>query len=147
MAERTWPPAVETFLTPGGGAAGLLGIVPEDARPGHARLSLRVREDMTNPFGICHGGVIFALADTAIGFASNAKGGVQALTQHCLINYLSPAHVGDTLTAEARETARTGKNAVFDAHVVNQRGETIATFRGMTFDRAGAQSFKGESNG
>ncbi len=147
MAKREWPPAVERFLAPGGGAAGLMGIVPGETRPGFARLSLVVRTDMTNPFGICHGGIIFALADTAIGFASNARGGVQALTQHCFINYLVPAQVGDTLVAEARETARAGKNAVFDAAVTNQHGETIATFRGTTFDRAGPQRFQGDKDG
>ena len=147
MAERKWPPAVARFFEAGGGVGGLMGLSVAHAAEGHARLALTVRTDMTNPFGMCHGGVIFALADTAIGFASNMRGGVQAVTQHCTIHYLAPAQVGDTLVAEARETARAGKNAVFDAAVTNQRGETIATFRGTTFDRAGPQRFQGETDG
>ncbi len=146
MVERAWPEDVRRFLTPDGGAAGLMGMRVASFGPGTARLALVVRRDMTNPFGMCHGGVIFALADTAMGFASNSRGGAGAVTQHCSISYLVPARVGDALEAEARETARSGKNAIYDVSVTNQRGETVAVLRGTAFERAGTEAFKGVQN-
>ena len=96
-----------------------LGMVLEQVAPGAAVLSMPVQEEMANGHGICHGGYIFALADSAFAFA-----------QHCSITYIAPAFAGDRLTATAREVSRRGRGGIYDVSVSNQKGEQLAEFRG-----------------
>jgi acyl-CoA thioesterase len=108
-----------------------LGMQVEELRAGYARLSMTVTEPMANGQAYCHGGMIFTLADSSFGFASNSHN-QRALAAACSIEFLAPARVGDRLTAECREQARAGRAGVYDARVTNQAGELIALFRGKS---------------
>lgn len=99
--------------------------------PGVARISMRVRPDMLNALGVCHGGQIYLLADSAFAYASNTYD-VPTVAQHCSITYLTPARPGDVLTADAREAHVVGRTGVYDVTVATQNGETIAEFRGIS---------------
>jgi acyl-CoA thioesterase len=106
-----------------------LGMRLDEVGAGYARLSMRVSEQMVNGHRVCHGGLIFALADSSFGYACNTHN-QRALASSCSIDFLAPAQLGDELSAEARETARAGRSAVYDVRVTNQTGELIALFRG-----------------
>jgi acyl-CoA thioesterase len=103
-----------------------MGII--DMRPGYALARLLVREDFLNSHGNCHGGVIFSLADSVFGFASNSYNQI-AVGANCDIAYLAPALLGDELTAEANEIYREGRTALYDVTVIDQRGNKIALMR------------------
>jgi acyl-CoA thioesterase len=90
------------------------------------------RGDMLNGHAICHGGFIFALADSAFAFACNSYN-FNTVAQGCSIEYLAPAREGDVLTAIAHERSLSGRTGVYDIEVANQRGETIALFRGKSY--------------
>jgi acyl-CoA thioesterase len=79
-----------------------LGMRLDEVAPGRARLSMTVTETMTNGHGICHGGFIFTLADSAMAFAVNPRG-EPAVAQHAQITFIRPAHVGETLVANCEE--------------------------------------------
>lgn len=99
--------------------------------PGYARLSMSIRRDMLNGHKTCHGGFIFALADSAFAFSCNSYN-LNTVAAGCSIEYLAPGREGDVLTAEAVEQARAGKSGVYDVTVTNQSGERIALFRGKS---------------
>jgi acyl-CoA thioesterase len=96
---------------------------------GHARLSMKIQKSMANGQNVCHGGFIFTLADSAFGYACNMHN-QRTVGASCAIDYLAPAYIGDLLTADASEVARSGRRGIYDVKVVNQHGETVALFRG-----------------
>jgi acyl-CoA thioesterase len=108
-----------------------LGMTLDEIRPGYARMSMRVREDMLNGHGTCHGGYIFMLADSAFAFACNSHN-FNTVGAGCSIDYLSPGREGDILSAEAQEQALSGKTGVYDVVVSNQEGRKVALFRGKS---------------
>jgi acyl-CoA thioesterase len=108
-----------------------LGMTLDEIRPGYARMGMRVREDMLNGHGTCHGGYIFMLADSAFAFACNSHN-FNTVGAGCTIDYLSPGREGDLLTAEATEQALSGKTGVYDIVVSNQDGRKVALFRGKS---------------
>jgi len=112
-------------------ASRLLGIKLLDMRPGHVRVAMRVTDTMVNAQQVCHGGLIFTLADTSFGYASNSHN-ERALAASCSIEFLAPAQVGDELTAEAQETGHAGRTRIYDVRVTNQRTELVALFRGRS---------------
>ena len=99
--------------------------------PGHAELAMTVRSDMVNGHAICHGGLVFTLADSAFAFACNSYNH-NTVANGCAIEFLAPAHEGDVLTAVAQEQAQVGRNGVYDVLVRNQAGTIIALFRGKS---------------
>ncbi|MEL7272256.1 MAG: hydroxyphenylacetyl-CoA thioesterase PaaI [Pseudomonadota bacterium] len=99
--------------------------------PGTATLTLTVRDDHVNGHQMCHGGIIFALADTAFAHACNSRN-YRCVAQHNTITYCAPAQLGDTLTAHATETFRQGRNGLYDVTVTGSDGTTIALFRGAS---------------
>ncbi|MFF4835354.1 hydroxyphenylacetyl-CoA thioesterase PaaI [Streptomyces sp. NPDC001315] len=107
------------------------GIIVEEAGDGHSRLSLTVRPDMLNSHGICHGGIIFLLADTALAYAANA-GETPAVSTGAQVHYLAPARPGDTLSATCRAVHQGPKSGLYDVVVAHQDGDVIATFRGQS---------------
>jgi acyl-CoA thioesterase len=109
-----------------------LGMRIDAVAPGAATLSMPVRVDMLNGHDICHGGFIFALADSAFAFACNSYNFV-TVASGCSIDFLAPAREGDVLTACARERSASGRTGVYDIDVTNQRGESIALFRGKSY--------------
>lgn len=111
-------------------ASQLLGMRLEDVAPGRARLSMRVGEQMVNGHGTCHGGLIFALADSAFGFACNTHGDTN-VAAGADISYLAPAHLGDELVAEAAEVIRRGRTGIYDVSVFRRADHgLVAVFRG-----------------
>jgi acyl-CoA thioesterase len=108
-----------------------LGIAIEAIAPGYALATLVVRDDMLNGFGLCHGGIIATLADTAFAFACNSRNQL-TLAAGLSIELLSPAHEGDRLLAEAREVALGGRLGLYDVLVSNQHGKQVALLRGRS---------------
>jgi acyl-CoA thioesterase len=106
-----------------------LGMRLDDVAPGRARLSMTVTEAMANGHGICHGGFIFSLADSAVAFASNQRGGA-AVAQHAAISFIRPGRVGEILVAEAVERMRAGRSGMYDVRISTAGGELVAEFRG-----------------
>lgn len=104
-----------------------LGTVGE----GSAVLSLIVQPHHCNGHDICHGGVIFSLADSAFAFACNSRN-QSTVAQHNMISFIAPGHLGDRLTAEAHEVSLTGRSGIYDIRVTNQDGTLIAEMRGMS---------------
>lgn len=98
---------------------------------GKAMLELTVARQHCNGHGMCHGGVIFALADSAFAFACNSRNQA-TVAQHNVISYIAPGRLGDRLTAQATEVSLTGRNGITDVRVTNQAGVLIAEFRGMS---------------
>lgn len=109
-----------------------LGMVVEEVTPGSARVSMKVRSDMVNGHAICHGGLIFTLADTAFAFACNSYN-ASTVAAGARIDFLAPAHEGDMLLATATETSLRGKTGVYDVVVCNAAGDQLALFRGNSF--------------
>lgn len=107
------------------------GLSIEEAREGFARVSMKVRADMLNGHGTAHGGMIFALADTAFAYACNSRNHV-SVAQHASIAFLAKAEEGDVLVAEAREAANAGKTGVYHVSVHNQTGRAVAEFTGIS---------------
>jgi len=98
---------------------------------GKATLELTVQKQHCNGHGMCHGGVIFALADSAFAFACNSRNQA-TVAQHNVISYIASGRLGDRLTAEATEVSLTGRSGITDVRVTNQSGTLIAEFRGMS---------------
>jgi acyl-CoA thioesterase len=117
-------------------ASQALGMTLDAIRPGYARMRMRVREDMLNGHGTCHGGYIFMLADSAFAFACNSHN-VNTVGAGCTIDYLAPGRAGDVLVAEAVEQALAGKTGVYDVVVTDQDGRKVALFRGKSHRVAG----------
>jgi acyl-CoA thioesterase len=116
--------------------AHVLGIAVVHAEPGAATVEMTVTEQMTNGLGVCHGGLLFTLADTAMAHASNAAN-ERTLSTTAAIEWLRPAHVGDRLTATSRTVARRGKNTVHDIEVTDDHGHVVAIVRGQTLTVGG----------
>ncbi len=110
-------------------ASQALGMSLDAVGPGTATLSMTVTDSMINGHEICHGGLIFTLADSAFAFACNAYNKV-TVAQHCSVTFLAPAKLGDRLTARAEERSLNGRSGIYDIRVDNQDGKAIAEFRG-----------------
>lgn len=99
--------------------------------PGHAVLAMHVTEPMVNGHGTCHGGYIFALADSAFAYACNTYNR-RTVAQHGSIAFLNSAQLGDRLVAKAVERQRAGRSGVYDVTVSREEGFVIAEFRGVS---------------
>jgi acyl-CoA thioesterase len=106
-----------------------LGMRIVEIGPGEARLAMEILPSMANGHGMCHGGFVFTLADSAFAFACNSRN-QKMVAQQGAISFIAPAKVGDTLTARAREVHLRGRGGIYDVTVTNQDGELIAEFRG-----------------
>ena len=113
-------------------AAQALGMAIVSVTPGTAHLTMPVRTDMVNGHHICHGGMIFSLADTAFAYACNSYN-KNTVASACHIDFLAPAKEGETLEAEAVEQSAAGRTGVYDITVRNNHGKTIALFRGKSY--------------
>ena len=120
-------------------ASDALGMKLIEVRPGYARMQMTVRQDMVNLHGTAHGGLVFALADSAFGYACNSHNKM-AVASSCNIDFLRPAHLGETLTAIAVEQALIGRSGVYDVRVENSKGELVALFRGKSTQIRGTVS-------
>ncbi|WP_146346560.1 hydroxyphenylacetyl-CoA thioesterase PaaI [Falsiphaeobacter marinintestinus] len=98
---------------------------------GRATLELTVMPEQCNGHSICHGGVIFMLADSAFAFACNSRN-QSTVAQHNMISFIAPGKAGDHLTAVAQEISLTGRSGIYDVKVINQDGTVVAEMRGMS---------------
>lgn len=108
-----------------------LGMEILSASNGSAVVELKVRDDMTNGFGIAHGGIAYALADSALAFASNSLGS-KAVSIETSISHTKPVKVGDTLKASTKLKDRSNRLARFEVEVRNEQ-DVVALFRGTVF--------------
>jgi acyl-CoA thioesterase len=109
-----------------------LGIEVVEVRPRAATIRMRVRDDMVNGFGVCHGGALFSLADSALAFASNTHGRVTVSIENA-ITYPAAIRAGDELTAVAIEESATRRLAFFRVEV-RRGGAIVSIFRGTVYD-------------
>jgi acyl-CoA thioesterase len=112
-------------------ASQALGMRITAIAPRACTVRMTVRGDMTNGHAICHGGIIFALADSAFAFACNS-GGEPTVAASASIDFLAPAREGDELTAAAHEVWSRGRSGIYEVVVTNQAGAQIALFRGRS---------------
>jgi len=103
----------------------------EEARAGYARVSMRIRPDMLNGHGLAHGGMIFALADSAFAYVCNGGNHASVAAQASIV-FLDKVREGETLIAEAEEVAREGRAGVTRVAVRTSDGRAIAEFTGYS---------------
>lgn len=109
-----------------------LGIQVEDASPGYCRLSMTIRPDMCNGFGIAHGGITFSLADSALAFASNSAGR-HAVSIDTSIAHLQPLSPGEKIIAEAKELHLSNKIGLYHVHLYDEAQQQVAIFKGTVY--------------
>jgi len=113
-----------------------LGMAVVAIGPGRATLRMTVRADMCNGHHVCHGGMIFSLADSAFAFACNSHNKI-TVAGNCAVTFIAPAREGDLLIAEAVERHRGGRSGVCDVTVSDAHGKLIAIFRGHSIQIQG----------
>lgn len=109
-----------------------LGIEVVANSAGSAVLKMTVREEMTNGFGIAHGGITYSLADSALAFASNG-GGRQSLSIETSIHHILKVKTGETMTATASLISETNKTGIYQIDITNSSGQRVAWFKGTVY--------------
>lgn len=109
-----------------------LGIERVQEGAGSACLRMQVRKEMLNGFGIAHGGITYALADSCLAFAANGHG-KKAVSVETSISHTVPVKEGDILTATAQEESCTHRIALYLINIHNQRDEKVALFKGTVY--------------
>ena len=102
---------------------------------GYCKLKMTVRKEMLNGFGVAHGGISFALADSAFAFACNSHGR-HAVSIHCTIEHTAPIFEHDELIAEAREENLGNSISNYAIQVLKNEGEPVAFFRGVAYRKS-----------
>jgi acyl-CoA thioesterase len=125
------------------GAADAWNLVLEEAHEGYACVSMKIRADMLNGHRTAHGGIIFALADSAFAYACNSRNEL-TVAQQASILFLAPAHEGDILVAEAWEDALAGRAGAYSVTVSRRGGGPIAQFQGLSRTTGGTVLSKQE---
>jgi len=128
----------------GDAASQALGMEIVSVGPGAATVRMRVRPDMVNGLGTCHGGLLFTLADSAFAFACNSYNQF-AFAQHCTVSFIAPARDGDMLIATASEVSKAGRNGIYDVRIENAAGDLLALFRGYPLSVNGQHFEPGET--
>jgi len=108
-----------------------LGITVDEVSAGRCVLSMTVRPEMTNGFGIAHGSITYALADSALAFASNSHG-KQSVSIDTSINHIESLREGDTITATAQENAVKNKFGFYSVKV-KKDDALVALFKGTVY--------------
>ncbi|MFI5230846.1 MAG: hotdog fold thioesterase [Gemmatimonadales bacterium] len=122
-----------------------LGIEVVHVAPRRVTVRMIVRDDMVNGFGVCHGGIAYALADSALAFASNTHGGVTVSIENG-ITYPKRIGVHDVLTATAQEESATTRLGFF--RVTVRRGDdVVGLFHGTVYDTGKAFIFEEPASG
>ncbi len=109
-----------------------LGIEILEVREGYSQIRMTVREEMINGFGIVHGGIAFSLADSAFAFACNNRNNL-SVALDTSINFTKPVHVGDILTADAKEIHNGRSTGLYHISITNQHTQQVAIFKGTCF--------------
>lgn len=110
----------------------LLGMERIEDGPGISILRMKVTKEMLNGFSIAHGGITYALADSALAFASNAHG-IQSVSIETSISHVKKVMEGDLLITEVVEKNITSKTASYEVIVRNQKNESVSFFKGTVF--------------
>ena len=110
-------------------ASRALGMELVDVGAGRSTMAMTVTDKMTNGHGMCHGGYIFTLADSAFAFACNSYN-QNAVAQHCSVTFIRPGKLGERMTAVAVERSRSGRSGIYDITITGSDGKAIAEFRG-----------------
>jgi acyl-CoA thioesterase len=108
-----------------------LGIEIVEIGEGFARAAFTVRADMVNGHAVCHGGLLFTLADSAFAYACNSRNDSTVALQ-CSISFVAPARVGERIEAVARERTLGGRTGTYDVEVTGPNG-SVALFRGISY--------------
>lgn len=109
-----------------------LGIEVLEVREGYSKIKMTVRPEMINGFGIVHGGIAFSMADSAFAFACNNRN-VLSVALDTSINFIKPVHVGDVLTAQAKEIHNGKSTGLYHISIQNQNDHEVAIFKGTCF--------------
>ncbi len=109
-----------------------MGMERIEEGEGFCTLRMKVRKEMTNGFGLAHGGITYSLADSALAFASNSRGR-HALSIETSISHLAPVSPGDELTARARELHLGARLAHYEVSITKQDGSLVALFKGTVY--------------
>ena len=109
-----------------------LGLEVLDIEEGYSKIKMTVREEMINGFGIIHGGIAFSLSDSAFAFACNNRNNL-SVALDTSINFTKPVHVGDVLTAEAKELHNGRSTGLYHITITNQKDHVVALFKGTCF--------------
>lgn len=109
-----------------------LGIQILEIREGYSKITMTVRPEMLNGFGIAHGGIAFSMADSAFAFACNSRNNL-SVALDTSINFIKPVHAGDILTAEATELHNGNSTGLYHISITNERGHLVAVFKGTCF--------------
>lgn len=110
-------------------ASRALGMRISRIFPGEVSMEMLIRQDMMNGMNICHGGIISALADTALAFSCNTAN-VLSVVSSFTVEFIMPARRDDLLIANTKAVAQTGRTIIYDVNVYNQHKQLIATLRG-----------------
>jgi len=132
LAEQTLAEACANALYSRDNASQQAGMTLESVEPGKSVVNMTVRDDMVQGHKTCHGGFMFALADSAFAFACNTYN-EPTVAIGCTIDYVAPAFLGDVLTATATERSRSGRTGNYDVDIHNQEGRLIAMFHGKSY--------------
>lgn len=130
------PQAVSAAMHAEDRVAHAFDMTIDHADDGTATVSMTVVESMTNGLGVCHGGLLFTLADTAMAHASNA-GNERSFSTTAQIDWINPARIGQRLTAVSTTVSKRGRHAIHDVVVTDETGETKALVRGQTLTVGG----------
>ena len=103
-----------------------------EIKEGYSKISMGIRKEMVNGFGIAHGGIAFSLADSAFAFACNSRNNL-SVALDVTISFIKAVNIGDTLTAEAKEIHNGRSTGVYLITVTNQHGLQVALFKGTCF--------------
>jgi len=128
----------------GEGTGPAWGIVIEEAREGYSRISMKLRADMLNGHGKAHGGMVYALADTAFAYACNSRN-LRTVGAQATMVFLDGAEEGEVLIAEAQEQALVARPGVYNVSVRTDAGRPIAEFQGFSRSVGGAYIETGDS--
>lgn len=109
-----------------------LGIEVLEVKEGYSKIKMTVRPEMINGFGIVHGGIAFSLADSAFAFACNNRNNL-SVALDTSINFTKPVHVGDVLTASAKELHNGKSTGLYHITIINQNDHIVALFKGTCF--------------
>ena len=95
-------------------------------------IKMTVSLQMTNGFGVAHGGITYSFADSAFAFACNALG-IKSVSIETAISHLRPVFAHDVLTAHAVQNYAGNKTSVFTVEIHNQKAELVALFKGTAY--------------
>jgi len=109
-----------------------MGLEVLEIKEGYSRIKMTIRNEMVNGFGIVHGGIPFSMADSAFAFACNNRNNL-SVALDVTISFTKAMHIGDVLTAEAKEIHNGRSTGVYLITITNQKNEHVALFKGTCF--------------